>query len=299
MSTIAFFGTPAVSSYALEQLTVAGHTVVVAVTEPDAPSGRGLKIIAPPVKTTAETLNIPVAQPATASAIPAILERYRPDLAVVLAYGKIITKSALEIPKHGFLNIHPSLLPRYRGAAPVAHAILNGDAKTGTTIMQLDPGMDTGPILSQTSVPIEPTDTTETLTWKLIRLGTTMLLDAIEPYLNGSLIPKPQSEKGVSLAPKLTKELGQIDWNLPAAKIDQIVRACIPWPRAFCTWRGERLLILSGHVVNDAYVPLTVQPAGKRAVSWDDFMRGRRLDPASALRELTHPPAPDTINDVH
>ena len=299
MSSIAFFGTPAIAAYALEQLTTAGHTVVVAVTEPDAHAGRGLKLVSSPVKETATTLNIPVAQPATAAAIPAILERYQPDLAVVLAYGKIISRSALEIPRYGWLNIHPSLLPRYRGAAPVAHALLNGDAKTGTTIMQLDPGMDTGPILSQTAVPIDPSDTTETLTWKLVRLGTTMLLDVIEPYISGTLVPKPQPKRGASLAPKLTKETGLIDWNLPATKIDQIVRGCIPWPRAYTTWRGERLIILAGQLKNGRYLPSTVQLAGKRAVSWDDFTRGQRLNSAAALRELTEATAPGTINDVH
>lgn len=299
MSSIAFFGTPAIASYVLEQLAAAGHTVVVAVTEPDARAGRGLGLVTPPVKETAATLNIPVAQPATAAAIPPILERYRPDLAVVLAYGRIISGSALAIPRFGFINIHPSLLPRYRGAAPVAQAILHGDTKTGTTIMQLDEGVDTGPILSQTSVPIDPTDTTESLTWKLIRLGTTMLLDVIEPYITSTLIPKPQSEKGAIRAPKLTKDMGRIDWNLPAVKIDRIVRACIPWPRAFTFWRNERLLILAGQIQNGRYLPSTVQLAGKRAISWNDFIRGQRLDSASALRELTRVAAPDTINDVH
>lgn len=299
MSTIAFFGTPEIAAYTLEQLIHAGHTIAVAITEPDARSGRGLTLTSPPVKTAADRLGIPVAQPATASAIASILERYRPDVGVVLAYGTIIPRAALEIPEYGFLNIHPSLLPRYRGAAPVAHAILNGDTKTGTTIMQLDEGMDSGPILSQTSVPIEPTDTTETLTWKLIRLGTTMLTDAIPPYIDGSLTPQPQSESGVTLAPKLKKEMGQIDWNIPADKIDHIVRASIPWPRAFTMWRNERLLILAGTVINGSYQPTLVQLAGKRAVSWDDFCRGQRSDSAHIVRELTQPPAPDTINDVH
>lgn len=299
MSTIAFFGTPAISSYTLEQLVTAGHTVVVAITEPDARSGRGLKLVSSAVKDTATDLNIPVAQPATATAIPTMLERYQPDLAVVIAYGKIIPTTALIMPTYGFLNIHPSLLPRYRGAAPVAHAILNGDSKTGTTIMQLDKGMDTGPILSQTSVPIEPTDTTETLTWKLVRLGTTMLLDAIEPYIAGTLTPTTQSDQGATVAPKLTKELGLIDWNLPAAKIDQIVRACQPWPRAYTHWREQLLLIHSGVIMGDQYVPTLVQLAGRTKVTWEDFVRGQRLDLASALAELTGNHTPDTINVVH
>lgn len=299
MSTIAFFGTPAIASYTLEQLTTAGHTVCVVITEPSARSGRGMQMVDPPVKATADELNIPVVQPGTAGAIASILERYRPDLGVVLAYGRIIPRSALEIPTYGILNIHPSLLPRYRGAAPVAHAILHGDTKTGTTIMKLDEGMDTGPILSQTSVPISPTATTQSLTWKLVRLGTTMLINAIDPYIAGTLQPTPQPEEGGMLAPKLTKETGLIDWHLPATKIDQIVRACIPWPRAYTEWRGTRLLILDGAVQDNQYIPTTVQLAGKRAVSWDDFVRGQRLDSASALRELTGQPAPGTINDVH
>lgn len=286
MAQLVFFGTPEIAATTLAAL-LEKHTVVAVFTEPDRPAGRGLTVQASPVKQLAQEHQIPVLQPANSAEITPLLKQYPADVAVIVAYGQIIKEDALNIPHHGFINIHPSLLPKYRGAAPVQHTILNGDSTTGVTLMQLDKGMDSGPIIAQTSTPVQPTDTTETLLPRLIKLGIELLLDNLDLYLQGKIPLLKQDENLATYAPKLSKETGKIDWQKPADQIDRQVRACLPWPRAYTTWRENRLLILAGQVKDGQYLPTTVQLAGKNPQNWDSFCNGQRLDPIAALKELT------------
>ena len=217
-------------------------SVVAVVTQPDKPKGRDLKLQPSPVKSIALKLNLPVLQPLRARDEPFIgeLRALQPDLIVVVAYGHILPPAILELPRHGCLNVHTSLLPKFRGAAPIQWAIASGETETGVTVMKMDAGLDTGPIVSQRRTPILPADDSATLHDRLARLGAELLAQTIPDFVAGKIQPEPQSAAGVSHAPKIKKEDGHIDWNLPAGKIWNRLRAFTPWPGAFTFLRGAR-----------------------------------------------------------
>lgn len=233
---IVFMGTPQLASESLlALLRTLAFRVAAVVTQPDQPQGRGLKLQAPPVKQIALAEQLPVLQPESARDGKFFQELggLQPELIVVAAYGQILPQTILDLPSHGCINVHTSLLPRYRGAAPIQWAILNGDAETGVTIMKMDSGMDTGGILAQEKTAIHPDDNAQTLHDRLGRMGAGLLVNTIPDYVAGKLPPRPQPEEGVSYAAKIKKQDGQIDWNQPARSVWNRVRAMIPWPGAF------------------------------------------------------------------
>lgn len=238
-------GTPAFAVPALEALAGA-HQVVGVVTQPDRPAGRGKRLMPTPVKQVALARGLPLAQPRSLREPEALaqLAAWRPEVIIVAAFGQILRQDVLDLPPHGCLNIHASLLPRWRGAAPIAAAILAGDAKTGVTIMKMDTGLDTGPILAQREEAIRPDCTREELERRLAQLGADLLIETLPAYLAGQLQPRPQPEEGVTHARPLHKEDGLIDWSRPAVELDRQVRAYNPWPGAFTFWQGQPLKIL-------------------------------------------------------
>jgi methionyl-tRNA formyltransferase len=242
---IAFAGTPDFSVPALEALIGAGHTVVGVLTQPDRPKGRGRQIAASPVKAAALAHGIPVSQPPTLKdeAGRADLAAWRPDVLVVVAYGLILPPAALSIPRLGCLNIHASLLPRWRGAAPIQRAILAGDVVTGVTIMLMDAGLDTGPMLLERRVFIGAEATGGSLHDRLAALGGAALLEALEGHAEGTLPPVPQPAEGVTYAAKIEKAEALIDWKRDAREIERQVRAFNPWPVAETRLDGEQLRI--------------------------------------------------------
>ncbi|TSC73100.1 MAG: methionyl-tRNA formyltransferase [Parcubacteria group bacterium Gr01-1014_38] len=251
-----FFGSPAFALPSFEALRAAGANLVGVVTQPDKPAGHGHRLTAPPVKVWAEQRGIPVFQPTGLKKEEnrAFLRTLAPDLLVVVAYGKILPKEVLDLPKRGAVNVHASLLPKYRGPAPIPAAILAGETETGVTIMKLDEGMDTGPLLAQERVPIALEDAAGTLARKLADVGAQLLLPTLERYIEhelfpatrslGEVWPTPQDNGQASVCPMLKKDDGRIDWTKAAEHIARMVRAYDPWPRAFTTWRGKQLLIL-------------------------------------------------------
>jgi methionyl-tRNA formyltransferase len=302
---VAFAGTPQFAVPALKALLASPHRVVGVLTQPDRPAGRGRELRASPIKLLALEHSLPLAQPTTLRTPEgrAPIEQWAPELLVVVAYGLILPPAVLGIPRFGCLNIHGSLLPRWRGAAPIHRALLAGDAETGVTIMQLDAGLDTGPTLLERRRAIGPHDTSGDLHDALSELGATALLDAIEGRVNGTLMPRPQPEDGVSYAAKVEKSEARIEWNSSAAVLDRQIRAFNPWPIAETRFAHETLRVL-GAVVADARaregVPGTVlgltddglrvacgegvlalrevQRAGKRPVSARDFVNAVRLE---------------------
>lgn len=243
---VAFAGTPEFALPALEAL-LKFHDVVGVLTQPDRPSGRGRHRRASPVKTLAEAHRLPLAQPAALreAAAQAAIAAWKPEVLVVVAYGLILPPAVLALPRHGCLNIHASLLPRWRGAAPVQRAILAGDEVTGVTIMQMDAGLDTGRILLTRQISIGAGDTGGSLAAALAKLGAGALLEALEGLASGTLHGRPQPEEGVTYAAKIEKSEARIDWSHDAASIERQVRAFDPWPIAETTLDGERLRIHS------------------------------------------------------
>jgi methionyl-tRNA formyltransferase len=275
------------------------------VTQPDRPKGRELKLQPSPVKELALQANLPVLQPERArdETFLVALRDLRPDLVVVAAYGQILPRSVLDLPRFGCLNVHTSLLPRYRGAAPIQWAILNGDPETGVTIMKMDAGLDTGNILTQATTPIHPEDTSETLHGRLAALGAELLVRTIPDYVAGKVVSRPQPTEGVSHAPKIKKQDGHVDWSQPARSIWNRVRGLVPWPGAFTFLPGQpqpRLLKiwqaepaqsagLSGEVLQadktgilvgcgrDALRILVLQREGGRRLTAQEFLAGHPL----------------------
>lgn len=242
---IIFMGTPDFAVAALDALCAAGQEVILAVTQPDREKGRGRKIIRTPVKECAEKWGVPVFQPLKIREAEA-LERIRalsPDLIVVAAFGQILPQALLDIPKYGCINIHASLLPKLRGAAPIQWAVINGDEESGITLMQMDAGLDTGDILFQEKVRIEKDETGESLYEKLSALGARMIVSCLPDVEAGRLRPVPQDQDAFTYAPMLKKEMGEIDWSLPARAIGQRVRGLLPWPGAFTALNGRVLKI--------------------------------------------------------
>jgi methionyl-tRNA formyltransferase len=301
---IAFAGTPQFAVPALRALLASAHRVVGVLTQPDRPAGRGRELRASAIKLLALEHSVPLAQPATLRTPEgrAALERWEPELLVVVAYGLILPPPVLSLPRLGCLNIHGSLLPRWRGAAPIHRALLAGDSETGVTIMQLDAGLDTGPVLLERRRAIGPRDTSGDLHDALSELGATALLQAIEGLVDGSLVPRPQAAEGMSYAPKLEKSEARLEWHSSAVNLERQIRAFNPWPIAETRFAGETLRVLSA-LVTDARAqegePGTVlglaadglrvacgegvlalrevQRAGKRPVSARDFANAVRI----------------------
>lgn len=230
-----FAGTPPFAARALQALIDSPHRIAAVYTQPDRPAGRGRKAQASAVKELALAHALPVEQPQRLrdQAVQAQLHRYRPEVMIVAAYGLLLPEAVLSIPVHGCLNIHASLLPRWRGAAPIQRAILAGDRETGVTIMQMDKGMDTGPMLLKKACAIDNRDTAQTLHDRLAELGATAIVEALAQLQGGGLHPQAQDERLASHAPKISKEEGRIDWRDPAYAIERRIRAFNPWPIAF------------------------------------------------------------------
>jgi len=249
---VVFMGTPEFAVPSLQALH-AQYPVVLVVTQPDRPAGRSRMLRPPAVKVAAQELGLPVYQPDSLRSPQAlaVLQRAQPDVIVVAAFGEILRQNVLSLPPHGCLNVHASLLPRHRGAAPVAAAILAGDAITGVTIMLMDSGLDTGPILAQAEERIRPEDTTSALTERLAQLGASLLAQTLPRWLRSELRPQPQDEALATYAPPIRKEDGLIDWTEPASAIERQVRAFDPWPGAYTYWRGRRLRITRAGVLAD------------------------------------------------
>jgi len=251
---IVFLGTPAFAVPSLRRLVDDGYQISAVITQPDRPAGRGRAPRPPAVKTAAVELGLPVWQPASLRDPEAVrrLRQLAPEVIVAAAYGQILRQEVLEIPSRGVLNLHPSLLPRWRGASPVAAAILAGDERTGVTIILMDAGMDTGPILSQREVPINPTDTTGSLTNVLAEAGASLLAETLPRWLAGQIEPTPQDEAKATKCPLLKKEDGALDWRLAAVDLWRRVRAYNPWPGAFTYADGEMLHIWQAWPIESA-----------------------------------------------
>jgi len=251
---IAFAGTPHFALPALRALLQSPHRVVGVLTQPDRPAGRGRELRASPVKLLAAEHGLPLAQPSTLKTEEgrAALASWQPDLLVVVAYGLLLPKAVLQLPRLGCLNIHGSLLPRWRGAAPIHRALLAGDAQTGVTIMQLDEGLDTGPTLLERSRAIGPHETSGNLHDALAELGAQALVEAIEGYSSGALQPRAQPAEGVTYAAKIEKAEARLDWSLSAAELDRRIRAFNPWPVAETAFAGETLRVWRAAVADPA-----------------------------------------------
>jgi methionyl-tRNA formyltransferase len=304
---VIFMGSPAFALPTLGVLSESGQELVAVVTQPDKPSGRGRAWTPPPAKAFARERGIPVLQPVDVSAPPSVqrLRELAPDVIVVAAYGQILRRAVLEVPRRGSLNVHASLLPRHRGASPVAAAIIAGDRVTGVTIMEVVRALDAGPIVAQTEEPLRDDDTTGSLEARLAELGARLLMECLEPWAEGRLVAVPQDDALATYAPMVRRGDALIDWSLPAADIWRRVRAYNPWPIAHTRWRGGELRILEGLPIEDEsgappgtvlgperlptgettfsvqagrgrLAVLRAQLPGRRALPGADLLRGRR-----------------------
>ena len=301
-------GTPAFACPILEALLARADPVVGVVCRPDRPRGRGLAVAAPEVKRLATAHGLPVLQPERLRdpAFEHALGALAPDLIVVAAYGKILPRAVLSLPARGCINVHASLLPRHRGAAPIAWAILAGDAVTGVTIMAMNEEMDAGDVLLQREVAIAPDETTGTLTDRLAHLGARAIGEAIDGLRAGQVRPVPQPPNGVTFAPRVTREQGRIDWQPPAEEIERLVRAFAPAPSAFTTWDGKVLKVHRARLAHGTGGPpgrvlaagpggvvvaagtgalalLELQLEGRRRLGVAEFLAGQRLSPGACL----------------
>ena len=246
MTRAVFMGTPDFAVPSLRALLSAGYDLIAVYTREDQPAGRGQRLESSPVKRYAVAQGLPLRQPKSlrTSEEQLALSNLAPDLIVVAAYGLILPMAVLSIPRKGCVNVHGSLLPRHRGPSPIAAAILAGDEQAGVSIMLMDAGVDTGPILGLKRLPIAPEETTGSLTSKLADLGAGLLASTLPAWLRGDLVPQAQPEEGATVSPRIAKEDGRLDWAEPAELIARKVRAYQPWPSAFTTWRGQILKIL-------------------------------------------------------
>jgi methionyl-tRNA formyltransferase len=301
---IVFMGTPQFAVKSLEACLKLGEVVAV-VTQPDKPRGRGQEVSFSPVKKLAVARGLPVLQPTKirGTDFADVLRKLEADVAVVTAYGKILPQDVLDAPRRGCVNVHASLLPRFRGAAPIQWAIAAGDEKTGVCLMQMDAGMDTGGVIDRAELPIGPEDTSATLHDKLSELGGVVLERSLARYVAGELPVVPQPSEGVVMAPMIKKEDGKLDWHKSAAELERRLRAFTPWPGAFCTFEGALLKVAKAAVGTGHGAPGTVlsasaagvevacgegslvlrslQPEGKRAMTAQEFLASRKLTPGS------------------
>ena len=247
---VIFMGTPEFSVGTLEALIQAGYQVVLAVTQPDKPKGRGGKMQFPPVKETALRHGIPVFQPQKVREPENIeeLRKYEADVIVVVAFGQILPKEILEMTPYGCINVHASLLPGYRGAAPIQWAVINGETVSGVTTMQMDEGLDTGDMLLKTEVPLEADETGGSLHDKLAKAGASLCVETLARLREGTITPVKQGESPTSYASMLKKEMGKIDWARPAGKIERLIRGLNPWPSAYTDWNGKVMKIWEAKV---------------------------------------------------
>jgi len=255
---IVFMGTPQFAVPTLGRLLQTQLQVVAVYTQPDRPAGRGRELSPSPIKRVALQHGLTVVQPTRLRRPEAIAElaSFSPDVIVVCAFGQILSQAVLDIPPHGSLNVHPSLLPKHRGASPIAGAILAGEEETGVTIMLMDVGMDTGPILTQVRVPIDPEDTTGTLSERLAAISADLLVSSLEDWLEGRLTPTPQDNSRATYTKPIEKEQGELDWRLSAMQLWRVVRAFNPWPGSYTHWRGPTLKVLQAK-------PLAGAPGGE------------------------------------
>jgi len=308
---IIFMGTPDFAAATLQALIDGPDEVVAVVTQPDRAKGRGKKLTPPPVKLLAEAADIPVLQPTKIKTeeFRNGLLTYRPNLFVVCAYGRILPKSLLELAPLGCINVHGSLLPLYRGAAPIQRAIINGEQATGVTIIQMNAGMDTGDILLKAAMKIAPGETAGSLFAKLAELGSVMLLKAIKGLKEGTLISVPQDDTLATLAPMLKKDDGLIDWQKDAKEIECLIRGLDPWPTAFCFLDGRRLRLFRPEVVykesdaqpgtvlqadkrgmlvacsNNCLLIKEIQPQGKKRMPVESFLCGHPIAAGTLLKQ--------------
>jgi len=303
---VVFMGTPEFAVPSLEQLLLNHYRVVAVYTQPDKPAGRGRTLVPSPVKKVALAWELPVVQPASLKDAEAVrqLADFKPEVIIVAAFGQILPPPVLDIPRHSCINIHASRLPRYRGAAPVAAAILAGDEFTAISLMLMEKGLDTGPVLAQAQIPISPSDTTGSLTAKLSRIAAPLLLEILPRWLRGELTPRPQNDAEATFCAPIAKEEGEIDWNQSAVELWRRVRAFQPWPGCYTRWQGKQLKIIAAVPLPEETSPevgqvvtlnlankglafgigtgqgvlgvLRVQLEGKQALSATEFLRGRR-----------------------
>lgn len=306
-----FMGTPDFAAGALRALIAAGHDVAAVVTQPDKAKGRSREPVPSPVKVCALEHNIPVLQPKRVKAPESVeeLKAYRADIYIVAAYGQILSQEILDIPKYGCLNIHASLLPKYRGAAPIQHVIIDGEERTGITIMQMDAGIDTGDMLYKKETAIGPEDTYETLHDRLMVLGGEAVTEALALLEQGKLIPEKQDDSQSCYAPLIGKSMGEIDFSKTAAEVDRLIRGMTPWPSAYTGIRDRQLKIwkavpdvkrdVSGHVPGEILSVekdsvtvatgkgvlrlLELQAEGKKRMTAHDFLLGVKLQPGEIL----------------
>ncbi|TMO81710.1 methionyl-tRNA formyltransferase [Pseudoalteromonas spongiae] len=296
---IVFAGTPDFAAQHLDALIKSHHDVIAVYSQPDRPAGRGKKLKASEVKQLALTHDIPVYQPENFKSDDAKqqLADLNADIMVVVAYGLLLPKAVLETPKLGCINVHGSILPRWRGAAPIQRAIWAGDAETGVTIMQMDEGLDTGDMISIATCPIEAADTSASLYSKLAELGPTALIDTLATIADGTATPEKQNDELANYAKKLSKDEANIDWHMPAQQIERNIRAFNPWPICFTQMQGNTVKIYAAELVENTGNPgeilaadktgITVattegalkitqlQPQGKKPMSAQDFLNGR------------------------
>ncbi len=303
---VVFMGTPEFAVPSLEKLLLNQYRVVAVYTQPDKPAGRGRTLVPSPVKKVAQNWGLPVVQPASLKDAEAVrqLAEFKPEVIVVAAFGQILPQPVLDIPRHSCINIHASRLPRYRGAAPVAAAILAGDEFTAISLMLMEKGLDTGPVLAQAQIPISPLDTTGSLTAKLSRIAAPLLLEVLPRWLRGELTPRPQNDAEATFCAPIAKEEGEIDWNQPALELWRRVRAFQPWPGCYTRWQGRQLKIIAAVPLPEETSPevgqvvalnladkglafgigtgqgvlgvLRVQREGKQALSATEFLHGQR-----------------------
>jgi methionyl-tRNA formyltransferase len=306
---LVFAGTPEVAVPSLDALIASDrHEVAAVVTRPDAPAGRGRHLVASPVAQRAEEAGIEVLKPAKPrdEDFLARLREIAPDCCPVVAYGALLPKVALDVPRHGWVNLHFSLLPAWRGAAPVQHAILAGDEMTGAATFQIEEGLDSGPVYGVITEHVRLTDTSGDLLTRLAFAGSGLLVATMDGIEDGTLQAVPQPAEGVSLAPKITVEDAHVDWNAPALRVDRVIRGCTPAPGAWTVFRGERLKLIQAALVpdrtdlapgelsvgkNNVYVGtgshavelLWVQPQGKKPMRAADWARGVRIAPGERV----------------
>jgi len=299
---LVFAGTPEPALPSLEALLASRHDVVAVLTRPDAPAGRGRTLRPSPVRERAEAAGLEILTPAHPrdDTFQARLRQIAPDCCPVVAYGALVPQPVLDIPTYGWVNLHFSLLPAWRGAAPVQHAVLAGDEVTGATTFRLEAGLDTGPVFGVTTEDVRPTDTSGDLLARLAIAGAGLLVATLDALEDGSVQAVPQLTEGVSLAPKITSEDARVDWTAPALRVDRLVRACTPAPGAWTTLRGKRVKLGPVTVTDQVLAPgelrdglvgtatttvrlACVRPEGRAVMAAGDWLRGLRLEPGESF----------------